>query len=293
MQWSFLMQHDCGELLQLKAPFGSWKHWSFCRKCNVSQEMANDRNSGQVDILHSLVVKIRLGNYCRWRVMISGSLACEQPFAGTPNSEGVSLLTRIMYYSRGVLEWKRRVQKAEVLCLFLAVLRWDYLYRCETGNVRYLERVLYDIMFVDRIYIYIVGCSRVADCHLFCLKEKSTLRPRGVFRQIIGAIRGGKTNHCHMVARIMLFINVYYCFVVSWIASSGWNVFVSCESSPLSRMVFLSRMYIALEYYRQECLLTFHHWFRSSIVASPRNRWFVLVSCKHANIICAFWEGCS
>lgn len=53
------------------------------------------------------------------------------------------------------------------------------------------------------IYIYIVGCSRVADCHLFCLKEKSTLRPRGVFRQIIGAIRGGKTNHCHMVARIM------------------------------------------------------------------------------------------
>ena len=125
----------------------------FCRKCNVTQEMVNDRNSGQVDILHSLVVKIRLGNYCRWRVMISGLLACEQPFAGTPNSEGVSLLTRIMYYSRGVLEWKRRVQKAEVLCLFLAVLRWDYFYRCKTGNFRYLERVLYDIMFVDRICI--------------------------------------------------------------------------------------------------------------------------------------------
>lgn len=62
-------------------------------------------------------------------------------------------------------------------------------------------------MFVDRIYIiyntyiYIcnVGCSQLADCHLLCLKEKSTLRPRGVFRQIIGATRGGKTNHCHMV----------------------------------------------------------------------------------------------
>ena len=81
---------------------------------NVAQEMVSDRNSGQVDILHSLVVKIRLGNYCRWRVMISGSLACEQPFAGTPNSEGVSLLTRIMYYSRCVLEWKRRVREKDV-----------------------------------------------------------------------------------------------------------------------------------------------------------------------------------
>lgn len=54
-------------------------------------------------------------------------------------------------------------------------------------------------------------------------------------------------------------------------------------------------MYIAFEYYRQECLLTFHHWFRSSIVASPRNRWFsdLFRKCKHANIICAFWEGCN
>ena len=84
----------------------------FGRKCNVTQEMVNDRNSCQVDILHSLVVKIRLGNYCRWRVMISGLLACEQPFAGTPNSEGVSLLTRIMYYSRGVLEWKKDCSKS-------------------------------------------------------------------------------------------------------------------------------------------------------------------------------------
>lgn len=55
--------------------------------------------------------------------MISGSLACEQPFAGKPNSEGVSSLTRIMHYIRGVLERRRRVQKGEVLLLFLAVLR--------------------------------------------------------------------------------------------------------------------------------------------------------------------------
>ena len=174
---------------------------------------------------------------------ISGSLACEQPFAGTPNSEGVSLLTRIMYYSRGVLEWKRRVQKAEVLCLFLAVLRWDYLYRCETGNSRYPERLpMILCLWTEYVYIYIVGCSRVADCHLFCLKEKSTLRPRGVFRQIIGAIRGGKTNHCHMVARIMLFINVYYlliycCFMDYKNVQVG--TFLShAKSSPLSRMVF-------------------------------------------------------
>lgn len=49
-------------------------------------------------------------------------------------------------------------------------------------------------------------------------------------------------------------------------------------------------MCIALEYYRQECLLTFHHWFRSSIVASPRNRWFVLVSWPvyYANMLILF-----
>ena len=82
----------------------------------------------------------------------------------------------------------------------------------------------------------------MADCHLFCLKEKSTLRPRGVFRQIIGAIRGGKTNHCHMVARIMSFINVHYlliycCFMDYKNVQVG--TFLShAKSSPLSRMVF-------------------------------------------------------